>query len=123
MIEKEMIITIPKSEDNNMDWIVINDLRTGFYRVNYDTETWSHISHIYINQPETFEERTRAQLLDDAFKLALRGYISINFPLNISKALYKEESLLVWQTAIENFKIVENILEYSSGYGAFKVIY
>lgn len=38
-------ITFP----NEIDWIVFNVQQTGYYRVNYDEETWSRISKALIN--------------------------------------------------------------------------
>lgn len=61
--------------------------------------------------------------MDDAFKLALNNYITIDIPLNMTKSLGTEESLVVWKVAMENFKILENVMRFSPNYGDFKVMH
>ncbi|XP_026477436.1 aminopeptidase Q-like [Ctenocephalides felis] len=107
-------------EGSEIEWIILNDLRSGYYRVNYDEETWTLILDIYKTKPEDLGEITKAQLLDDAFKLALNNYITIDIPLNMTKSLGTEESLVVWKVAMENFKILENVMRFSPNYGDFK---
>lgn len=48
------------------EWFYFNTHRTGYYRVNYDYQSWKNIRLNYDNLPNT----TIAQLIDDAFNLA-----------------------------------------------------
>ena len=45
----------------------------GYYRVNYDLETWNRLIMKLDEDPTYFDVITRVQLLDDAFNLARAG--------------------------------------------------
>lgn len=68
-------VTIP----DKIDWIVFNVQQTGFYRVNYDEETWQHIADAL--QKGVIHELNRAQVHDRSRHILL-------IPQNISTAMY-----------------------------------
>jgi ERAP1-like C-terminal domain len=50
-------------------WFKANVNQSGFYRVNYDREMWSHLISAMINNSNAFSPADRASLIDDAFTL------------------------------------------------------
>ncbi|XP_022905307.2 aminopeptidase N-like [Onthophagus taurus] len=83
-------ITLNLKEFNDNTWIVFNDYRKGFYRVNYDERNWRML--ITDNNMYNFNLRVenRAQLIDDSFNLARGGYLNYTIPLELGEKIKKE---------------------------------
>ncbi|EMP40799.1 Glutamyl aminopeptidase [Chelonia mydas] len=61
-------ITITPSNPNSL--LKINPDHIGFYRVNYETQTWNNIANNLLNNQKYFSSADRAGLVDDVFSLA-----------------------------------------------------
>ncbi len=69
-------ITIANAVDTT-HWMYLNIKRTGYYRVNYDYDSWVILSRSFGEFPSV----VRAQLLDDALNLARAEILSYDIPL------------------------------------------
>ncbi|XP_029427064.1 aminopeptidase Q [Rhinatrema bivittatum] len=92
------------------EWILLNVNVTGYYRANYDQLNWDRLALQLEKDPNVIPVVNRVQLIDDAFKMALSGYIEIETALSITKYLAKEEEIIVWYTALNNMLLVEHSL-------------
>lgn len=74
------------------DWILINVNQTGYYRVNYDQNSWSILGKVLKSDFRTFGWENRAQLVNDAFDMARVNYVS-NFSVVLDLLhFYQEET-------------------------------
>lgn len=55
------------------EWFILNVQRGGFYRVNYDNNTWHLLLDQLLQNHSVIHHLNRAQILDDAFNLAKIG--------------------------------------------------
>ena len=62
-----MTIEVP----TNLEWMVVNPKQYGFYRVNYPTEYWQKLVKVQETDHESIDELNRAQIIDDAFNVAV----------------------------------------------------
>ncbi|XP_052805071.1 endoplasmic reticulum aminopeptidase 1-like isoform X2 [Mya arenaria] len=96
---------------SGVTWIKGNCGLNGYYRVNYDIDSWQVIiSQLHLDH-KVFTERDRAGLLDDGFMLARAGLLDYSVPLNMSLYLIKEASYLPWNTFIDNVNYLWDRLE------------
>jgi hypothetical protein len=83
----------------------------GYYRVNYDEQSWQMIINdlkntlFYTNIPTL----NRAQLLDDSFNLAKAGYLNFNTTMNLLSYLSHEVEL---PPLIAGFRTIEFLIEF-----------
>ncbi|XP_038105291.1 aminopeptidase Ey-like [Culex quinquefasciatus] len=81
-------------------YLLVNPHQTGYYRVNYDNELWRRIIQQLNADHEAIPAVSRAQLLDDALKLA--------------------KARRIWpETAFEVYKYLANEVDYVPWYAAF----
>ncbi|KAL5284042.1 hypothetical protein ACFFRR_006361 [Megaselia abdita] len=64
----------------SLQWILFNVNQRGYYRVNYDQNTWKMLGQVLRRNYKTFSWENRAQLVNDAFDMARTHYVS-NFSL------------------------------------------
>lgn len=63
----------------------------GYYRVNYDEETWNRIIDFLNSDDYSHIHRlNRAQLVDDAFNLARSGRLDYSIAFQLAKYLERE---------------------------------
>ena len=55
------------------EWVIFNIQQTGFYRINYDIENWMAIKDQLLLNHKIIHNLNRAQIIDDAFQLAMAG--------------------------------------------------
>ena len=55
------------------EYVIFNNLQTGYYRVNYDENNWVAIINQLSRDHTAIEVINRAQLLDDSLNLARAG--------------------------------------------------
>nr|XP_005019903.3 glutamyl aminopeptidase [Anas platyrhynchos] len=101
-------ITITSSPDS---FVNVNPDHIGFYRVNYDNQTWTTLSALLLNGHGNLSTASRAGILDDAFSLARAGLVSYSVPLELTKYLTNEEDYLPWQRVISSVSYIANMLE------------
>lgn len=102
-------------------WYYLNARRTGYYRVNYDYESWVKLILRYDDIPEV----NLAQLLDDAFNLARAEITTYDVPLTllsklratdvlplaaITPALEYLNNMLIREPAYEHFRVSFRVL-------------
>ncbi|NXP02497.1 AMPE aminopeptidase, partial [Thinocorus orbignyianus] len=98
-------IEIPSS------FLNINPDHIGFYRVNYDTQTWARITNLLVNNYTSFTTADRAGILDDVFSLARPGLVNYAVPLDLTKYLINETEYLPWHRVISSVTYLTSMLE------------
>ncbi|KAH0560437.1 hypothetical protein KQX54_004577 [Cotesia glomerata] len=113
-------ISAPESDK----WLISNKQQFGYYRVNYDEKNWQSIAN-YLNSENYYKIHylNRAQLIDDAFKLADKGYVSYSIVFELMEYLRYETDSLPWATLFNNLhQLHESSLPHSSYYESYKKI-
>ncbi|KAK2581484.1 hypothetical protein KPH14_005150 [Odynerus spinipes] len=92
-------IDIPDS-----DWIVFNVQQTGFYRVNYDRDSWYRIINtLNSTNFEKIHVYNRAGIVDDLLNLARAGLLDYKVALNGLQYLQRETNYLPFKAAFRAF--------------------
>lgn len=83
-------------------WYKLNVNQTGFYRVNYDRQSWKSLIDLMwkrdYNQ-HVLSPTDRANLLDDAFALMQVGKVDVDLAMNLTRYLENgERDYVPWQT-------------------------
>ncbi|XP_074648583.1 aminopeptidase A-like [Tubulanus polymorphus] len=106
--------------DPKTEWIKFNVDQTGFYRVNYPTNTWKIFANLLKTTPTALNVSDRSSLLHDAFKLASSGLLDYGLALDLVQYLEKEDHYVPWETADNLFNGITNLLEQSPIYGKWQ---
>lgn len=109
-------ITLPNVVDPS-HWFYINIKRAGYYRVNYDYNSWIILIRQYNDLPQII----LAQLLDDALNLARAEIVSYDIPLTFLLKL-RSFDILPWAAAISGIEYLNNMLNREPAYEHFRVI-
>ncbi|XP_015186361.1 PREDICTED: aminopeptidase N-like isoform X2 [Polistes dominula] len=116
--DKEQIIrniSTINNKQNQIDWILVNVNKTGYYRVNYDEKNWQHLSMSLEKNPEDFPTDTRASLVDDVFALAAVGFSKYETAFGFIKYMQmKERHYATWNVLTRHVFKLNNILYESS---------
>uniref|UniRef100_A0A8C3SSD0 Aminopeptidase n=1 Tax=Chelydra serpentina TaxID=8475 RepID=A0A8C3SSD0_CHESE len=113
-------ITITPSNPDSL--LKINPDHIGFYRVNYETQTWNNIVNNLLIGHQSFSSADRAGLVDDVFSLARAELLNYTVPLNLTKYLQNEEDYLPWNRVISAVSYVRDMLgDDTELYPRFKV--
>lgn len=88
----------------------------GFYRVNYDEDNWNAIINQLYKDNKAIHVRNRAQLIDDAFNLALANKMGYQLVLQLTKYLQNEEELAPWYSAKNCFPYLLNRMRRNPDY-------
>lgn len=98
-----------KSEMNSIQtnlrnhWVVINVQQSGYYRVKYSPELMDRIIDVlYRVDYHYIHVINRAQIIDDAFHLALMDKIRFYVPFEVSLYLREETAHLPWKAFERN---------------------
>ncbi|XP_065343747.1 aminopeptidase A-like isoform X1 [Cloeon dipterum] len=75
-----------------------NSRQIGFYRVNYDVETWKKLINTLNDKTITYST-DRSSLIDDVFSLADGQYVEYSLALDLLLYVKKEEDYVPWSTA------------------------
>jgi len=92
-------------------WIKANMHGSGFYRVQYPQEIWQQLILQLKEDHSALSPADRAQLLDDAFSLCRAGFLNASVPMEMIMYLVKEDSFIVWTTALSHLAIWKNLLQ------------
>lgn len=98
-------------------WLYVNIDRAGYYRVNYDYQSWL----LLIKDISSLPDVTRAQLLDDALNLARAEVLSYDIPLTFLARL-RNEDRLSWAAATSGLEYLTNMLQREPAYEYFRAI-
>ncbi|KAJ8311772.1 hypothetical protein KUTeg_011127 [Tegillarca granosa] len=102
-------------------WIIGNILMYGYYRVNYDENNWNQIIQQLNTDHTVIHVINRAQIINDAFNLAISGDSKMEIAVKTLEYLDKETDYLPWRTAITELSYVSNMLERSELFGEFGI--
>lgn len=97
-------------------WFYFNVKRTGYYRVNYDYNTWLILAQKYKELPEVI----LAQLFDDALNLARAEVLEYDIPLTFLLNL-RAQDILPWAAASSGIKYLTQMLNREPAYEHFSV--
>ncbi|KAI4480852.1 hypothetical protein M0804_009949 [Polistes exclamans] len=116
--DKEQIIrniSMIKDKQNEINWILVNVNKTGYYRVNYDEKNWELLAKGLEKNPEDFPTETRASLVDDVFALAAVGFSKYETAFGFIKYMQmKERHYGTWNVLTRHVFKLNNILYESS---------
>ncbi|XP_041970737.1 membrane alanyl aminopeptidase-like [Aricia agestis] len=111
MSTEVLVVETPLSSN---DWVIFNKQQTGFYRVNYDDESWNIITNALKVNPSQIHEYNRAQIVNDVFQFARSGLMSYTKALSILSYLENEKDYAPWVAAITGFQWLRNRFAVSS---------
>ncbi|XP_065203828.1 aminopeptidase N-like [Planococcus citri] len=104
------------------DWLIFNVKQTGYYRVNYDDRNWELLVKT-LNDPDKFgviDPVNRAQIINDALKLAHSGILKYSTALDITLYLQYELEYVPWMAAFGAFEYLNEMLRRTGSYDKFK---
>nr|AHA90590.1 aminopeptidase N [Achaea janata] len=98
------------------EWVIFNKQQSGFYRVNYDSDTWALITQALrdSNSRTQIHEYNRAQIVDDVFILARAGVLTYTRAFNILSFLEFEDQYAPWDAAITGFNFSRRRLAHNT---------
>lgn len=89
------------------EWVIVNYNQIGFYRVNYDENTWLRlIEELQSPGFENIHVLNRAQIMDDLFYLARGSYVKDNFWWTATKYILQEKEHLPWKAFLNSLDYV-----------------
>lgn len=89
--------------------------------MNYDVTNWRSITKFMKNNHKKIPTISRAQLIDDALNLARSGELSYEIALNFLGYMIHERDYLPWRTLVNNFALIDTMLEGHPDYHKFNV--
>lgn len=92
------------------DIFLINPAQTGYYRVNYDDQTWNTIIALLKTNPTSLDPVTRGQLIDDSMNLANAGLLDHDKAFQILDHLRSDTNFFAWKSAYRNILELEKLL-------------
>ncbi|XP_072749368.1 thyrotropin-releasing hormone-degrading ectoenzyme-like [Anoplolepis gracilipes] len=94
-------------------WIIFNLLQSGYYRVNYDPETWQKIAE-YLNSTEYTKIHVinRAKIIDDAFYFMINGQLNSSLFWNLTNYLRQETNYIAWYPMIKALEHMSSIIPF-----------
>ncbi|KYO24411.1 glutamyl aminopeptidase [Alligator mississippiensis] len=104
-------ITIKPSNPPANSFLKINTAHVGFYRVNYELQTWKDLANYLFKNYQSFSSADRAGVLDDAFSLARADIVNYSVPLDLTKYLQNETEYLPWQRVIVAVTYLSDMLK------------
>lgn len=104
------------------DWMIFNKKQTSYYRVNYDNNLWSLIiRELHNGNFNQIHYTNRAQLLEDAFKLARLNRLNYDIVFGLISSMHKELEYLPWAVFNNNLGDINLYLSGSPNYEQFRV--
>ncbi|XP_069599957.1 glutamyl aminopeptidase [Ranitomeya imitator] len=97
--------------DTTVEFLKINDVHIGFFRVNYEIPVWSNLATLLQQKHEVFTPGDRAGLIDDVFALASAEKLDYNISLDLTKYLDKETDYLPWVRVSSAISYLNDMLE------------
>ncbi|XP_077988862.1 endoplasmic reticulum aminopeptidase 1-like [Glandiceps talaboti] len=112
--------TVKFSVPDDAVWFKGNVNATGFYRVNYDTDSWDAIIQQLQSDHTVFTSSDRTSFIDDIFHFARARHVSQSKALDLSLYLNNEEDYVPLATAISNLEYIGSALFGRDSYAMFK---
>ncbi|XP_018425491.1 PREDICTED: glutamyl aminopeptidase [Nanorana parkeri] len=104
-------LTLSPYNSSNAQFFKINNKHFGFFRVNYEAQTWKDLATLLESSHEDFSAGDRAGLIDDVFALASSEWLDYNISLDLTKYLKKEKDYLPWQRMNSALSYLNDMLE------------
>lgn len=102
-------------------WYVVNNQRTGYYRVFYDSMNYKFLRFELVRgSMRKISAVTRGQILDDAMFLATCGVVSYKTALELLEYLKHETEELPWMIASHELKSLDYKLRFTPAYTLFQ---
>lgn len=98
------------------NWLYVNINRAGYYRVNYDHNSWLILIRKYNDLPEAII----AQLIDDSLNLARAEILSYDIPLTFLLKL-RGTDIVPWASATSAIEYLNQMLNREPAYEHFRV--
>lgn len=92
-------------------FLKINPDHIGFYRVNYEAETWDWIAETLSSNRMNFSSADRSSFIDDAFALARAQLLDYEKALNLTRYLTSEQDFLPWERVISAVSYIISMFE------------
>lgn len=108
-------LTLTNIVDSN-HWFYFNVKRSGYYRVNYDYNSWKKL----IKNMDDIPDVILAQLMDDALNLARSEIITYDIPLTFLLRL-RARDILQWAAVTPGIDYLTNMLNREPAYEHFRV--
>lgn len=105
----------------NVQWILVNLGQQNFYRVRYDEINYAMLADELVAAHTNLLVTNRAQLLDDAFNLALANMIPYKHALDFSVYLSKEQEYVPWAAVLSELNYIDIMLHNMKEYADWKV--
>jgi aminopeptidase N len=97
-------IILPETPVN---YFIVNNQQTGYYRVNYDAENWMKIKEALSTLNHGgIHVLNRAQIVDDLFNFARSGLISYSIALEIIDYIKTEKHYIPWMSTFNGLSYI-----------------
>lgn len=92
---------------NPSEWFVMNVQQSGYYRVNYDVDSWTKLIDA-LNETDhgTIDVTNRAQIIDDLLNLARAGHVDYEIALNGTTYLWNEKYYIPWKAFFNGLNFI-----------------
>lgn len=92
---------------NPSEWFVVNVQQSGYYRVNYDVDSWTKLIDA-LNETDhgTIDVTNRAQIIDDLLNLARAGHVDYEIALNGTTYLWNEKYYIPWKAFFNGLNFI-----------------
>lgn len=92
---------------NPSEWFVLNVQQSGYYRVNYDVDSWRKlIDALNKTDHSRIDVTNRAQIMDDLLNLARAGHVDYEVALNGTTYLRNEKYYIPWKAFFNGFNFI-----------------
>lgn len=91
--------------------VIFNNLRSGFYRVNYDENSWRSIIDEFIRNHRVFHYLDRVMVLDDLLDFWRNDLIEGLHYLDLLTYMTNEDEMWPWLKAASGFDFLYNMLD------------
>lgn len=98
---KDAELQIPDGDS----WVIFNTQQVGYYRVNYDKESWDHILKALLwDEHDSIHVLNRAQIVDDVLNLARGDLLDYQLTFDILDYLDRETKYIPWMAAVNGLE-------------------
>ncbi|KAM5193552.1 glutamyl aminopeptidase [Mantella aurantiaca] len=104
-------LTLLPYNSSNAQFFKINKKHLGYFRVNYEAQTWKDLAALLQGGHEVFSPGDRAGLIDDVFALASSEKLDYNVSLDLTQYLQNEKDYLPWQRINSALSYLNDMLE------------
>ncbi|XP_049306510.1 endoplasmic reticulum aminopeptidase 2 isoform X1 [Bactrocera dorsalis] len=97
----------------NVKWIKVNAMQSGYYRVLYNDDNWANLIEELSNNPEKLSSEDRIGLLSDSFTLCHANLLPCEITMNMIQYLPSETNWGPMTVALRHLEKWRRILKYS----------